>query len=108
MEEFEGYIFDLDGTVYLGDALVPGAGEAVVALRERGKRTVFLSNNPSHTRYEYAAKLTRLGLPTGAEDIVNSSVVMVDSEDQAMYFQLNQDWLTTRRRLHSSQLCRLH
>jgi arabinose operon protein AraL len=29
-----------------------------------GKRTVFLSNNPTHTREEYAAKLTRLGLPT--------------------------------------------
>lgn len=78
MEEFEGYIFDLDGTVYLGEALLPGAGEAITALRARGKRTVFLSNNPAHTRGAYADKLTRLGLPTKAEDVVNSSVVMVD------------------------------
>ncbi len=43
-----------------------------------GKRTVFLSNNPSHTREEYAAKLTRLGLPTPASDVINSSYVMAD------------------------------
>jgi arabinose operon protein AraL len=75
---YDAYIFDLDGTVYLGDTLLPTAGETLTHLREMGKRTVFLSNNPTHTRYDYAAKLTRLGLPTPAEDIINSSVVMVD------------------------------
>jgi ribonucleotide monophosphatase NagD (HAD superfamily) len=67
---YDAYIFDLDGTVYLGDALLPTAGETLTHLREMGKRTVFLSNNPTHTRYDYAAKLTRLGLPTPAEDII--------------------------------------
>lgn len=74
---YDAYIFDLDGTVYLGDALLPGAGEAIAALRARGKRTVFLSNNPTHTRDEYAKKLSRLGLPTRADDIINSSFVLV-------------------------------
>jgi len=75
---YEAYIFDLDGTVYLGDDLLPGAAEAIHSLREAGKRTVFLSNNPTHTRADYAAKLTRLGLPTPLTDVINSSVVMVD------------------------------
>ena len=75
---FSAYIFDLDGTVYLGDALLPMAGETIRTLRASGRRTVFLSNNPTHTRDEYAAKLTRLGLPTPREDIVNSTMVMVD------------------------------
>lgn len=75
---YDAYIFDLDGTVYLGDALLPTAGETLSRLRALGKRTVFLSNNPTHTREEYAAKLTRLGLPTPVSDIINSSVVMVD------------------------------
>ncbi|MCB8966174.1 MAG: HAD-IIA family hydrolase [Ardenticatenaceae bacterium] len=75
---YDAYIFDLDGTVYLGDALLPGAGETITHLRQLGKRTVFLSNNPTHTRTDYAAKLTRLGLPTPASDVVNSSYVMVD------------------------------
>jgi NagD protein len=75
---FHAYIFDLDGTIYLGDALLPTAGETITRLRELGQRTVFLSNNPTHTRHDYAARLARLGLPTPPADIVNSSVVMVD------------------------------
>ncbi len=78
MIEYDAYIFDLDGTVYLGEALLPHAGETIMRLRERGKRTVFLSNNPTHTRQAYAQKLTRLGLPTSDHDVVNSSFVMVD------------------------------
>jgi len=78
MKLYDGYIFDLDGTVYLGDSLLPGAGETIRQLRERGRRTVFLSNNPTHSRKTYAQKLTRLGLPTREEDIINSTVVMVD------------------------------
>lgn len=74
---YDAYIFDLDGTVYLADAFLPGALQAISTLRARGKRTVFLSNNPTHTRYGYAEKMTRLGLPTPADDIVNSSFVLV-------------------------------
>jgi len=75
---FAGYIFDLDGTVYLGEALLPTAGETLAALRALGARTIFISNNPTHAREEYALKLTRLGVPTPVEDILNSSLVMVD------------------------------
>ncbi|MCS6844335.1 MAG: HAD-IIA family hydrolase [Caldilineales bacterium] len=75
---YDAYVFDLDGTVYLGDTLLPTAGDTIIALRRLGKRTVFLSNNPTHTRHEYAAKLTRLGLPTPPEDIVTSGQVMAD------------------------------
>ena len=75
---YDGYIFDLDGTVYLGEALLPGAHACITSLRAAGRRTVFLSNNPTHSRFDYAAKLTRLGLPTPPEDIVNSSMVMAD------------------------------
>jgi ribonucleotide monophosphatase NagD (HAD superfamily) len=58
------FIFDLDHTVYLGDAFLPTARETITTLREQGKRTLFLSNNPTRTREDYAAKLTRLGLPS--------------------------------------------
>ncbi len=75
---YDAYIFDLDGTVYVGEALLPNAYHAITALRHAGKRTVFLSNNPTHTRFEYSGLLARLGLPTPPEDIINSSVVMVD------------------------------
>ncbi len=74
---YDGYVFDLDGTVYLGDDLLPGAAEAVTALRAAGKGTVFLSNNPTVTPAEAAARLTRLGLPTPTESVINSTLVLV-------------------------------
>lgn len=74
---YEAYIFDLDGTIYLGDALLPTVDQTLKTLRSLGKRFVFLSNNPTHTRQDYAQKLTRLGIPTPAEDVINSSAVMV-------------------------------
>jgi phosphoglycolate/pyridoxal phosphate phosphatase family enzyme len=73
---FSGYVFDLDGTVYLGDALLPGAKRTIEALRERGARVVFLSNKPLETRADYATKLTRLGVPTSPDEVINSSWVM--------------------------------
>jgi NagD protein len=77
-ELYDAYIFDLDGTVYLGDTLLPTAGQTITTLRALGRRTVFLSNNPAHTREDYARKLTRLGLPTPPSDVINSSLVMAD------------------------------
>lgn len=74
----QGYIFDLDGTVYLGDRLIPGADTAIAALRARGDKVVFLTNKPLDTRSTYATKLTRLGIPTEVDDIISSSVVMAD------------------------------
>ncbi|NLV91631.1 MAG: HAD-IIA family hydrolase [Firmicutes bacterium] len=76
MQLFDGYIFDLDGTVYLGDELIPGARETILRLRELGKKVVFLSNKPLETRADYAAKLTRLGIPTQEEEVVNSTYVL--------------------------------
>ncbi|HEU5328106.1 MAG TPA: HAD-IIA family hydrolase [Thermomicrobiales bacterium] len=73
---FDGYIFDLDGTVYLGDALLPGARRLLARLRALGRRTVFLSNNPTKDPEEYAAKLTALGVPAAPADIINTVVTM--------------------------------
>ncbi len=69
---YDGYLFDLDGTIYLGDELIPGADRVVASLRERGARVRFLSNKPIARRATYAAKLTKLGIPAGPEDVVNS------------------------------------
>jgi HAD superfamily hydrolase (TIGR01450 family) len=70
------YAFDLDGTVYLGDHLLPGAKRLIEYLRSAGVMTRFLSNNPTKDPEQYAAKLESLGLPTPVEDIVNTVVTM--------------------------------
>ena len=69
---YDGYIFDMDGTIYLGSDLLPGAHRLIVKLRELGKRVVFLSNNPTRDVGMYVDKLTKLGLPTPAEEIVTT------------------------------------
>jgi HAD superfamily hydrolase (TIGR01450 family) len=73
---YEGYVFDLDGTIYLGDELLPGAKRLIETLRENGKKVVFLSNNPTKDPEMYAEKLTKLGLPTPQEETVNTVVTM--------------------------------
>jgi HAD superfamily hydrolase (TIGR01450 family) len=72
-----GYVFDLDGTVYLGEALLPGAAETIRALRVAGRRTLFLTNKPLERPADYAAKLTRLGVPTDVADVVTSTDSLV-------------------------------
>ena len=75
---FRGFIFDLDGTVYLSDALIPGADRVIRLLREGGRKVVFLSNKPIQTREDYASKLTRLGIPTQPDEVINSTFVMTN------------------------------
>ena len=73
---YRGWLFDLDGTIYLGERLIPGADATIAALRAAGRRVVFLSNKPLQTRAEYAAKLTRLGVPAAPDDVISSSLVL--------------------------------
>ena len=69
---FAGYAFDLDGTLYIGDRLLPHAAEVVRDIRARGGRVVFVTNKPLETAADYAAKLTRLGIEASAEDVVTA------------------------------------
>ena len=64
--------------MYLGEALLPGAGEAIARLRALDRRIAFLSNNPTRTPAEYAAKLTALGVPATEGDVINSTQVLVE------------------------------
>lgn len=74
---FAGYALDLDGTVYLDEAAVPGAREAIEILRARGSRIVFVTNKPLAPASAYAAILTRIGIPATAHDVVTALDVLV-------------------------------
>jgi arabinose operon protein AraL len=75
---FKGFIFDLDGTIYRSDQLIPGAEGVIRLLRENKRKVVFLSNKPIQTREDYASKLTRLGIPTQPDEVINSTFVMTN------------------------------
>jgi HAD superfamily hydrolase (TIGR01450 family) len=77
VRRFDAYALDLDGTVYLGDALLPGAAETVLGLRAAGARVVFATNRPLDTAAAYAAKLTRLGIPASERDVVTAVDALV-------------------------------
>ena len=71
--EVHGLILDLDGTVYRGDIPLPGAFEALARWRELATPVVFVTNNSTQSRSEFAAKLNRLGYTVSEEQIVNSA-----------------------------------
>ena len=60
---FRAFIVDLDGVVYRGLQLLPGAREFVAWADQTGRRTLFLSNNSFATMEEVAEKLARLDIP---------------------------------------------
>ena len=67
---FGGYALDLDGTVYLGEELLPGAARAVARIRAAGAGVVFLTNNPLRSAASYARRLTALGIAAGEAEVV--------------------------------------
>jgi HAD superfamily hydrolase (TIGR01450 family) len=67
---FGGYAMDLDGTVYLGGKLLPGAAETIARIRGQGARVVFLTNNPLRSAASYAGRLDGLGIPAEPADVV--------------------------------------
>ena len=62
----------MDGTFYLGNQLLPGALEFIDLLDQRGIQFLFLTNNSSRTRKEYADKIRRLGLDLPESKIFTS------------------------------------
>ena len=62
LSEIRCFLLDMDGTFYLGDQLLPGALEFIDLLVNQDIQYLFLTNNSSKTRKEYADKISRLGL----------------------------------------------
>jgi HAD superfamily hydrolase (TIGR01457 family) len=78
---FRCFLFDMDGTVFLGERLLPGAAELLTYLEGRGTPFFFITNNSSRSRHDYALKLAKLGLPYSEERIFTSG------EATAIYLQ---------------------
>jgi 4-nitrophenyl phosphatase len=73
-----GAVLDLDGTVYRGDAALPGAAETVATLRERGVSVLFCSNNPTKTPAEYVDRLAGMGIEVDESMVLPASTVTRD------------------------------
>jgi NagD protein len=69
-----GFLIDMDGVLYRGADLLPGAGEFVRELRSRDIPFRFLTNNSQRTRRDVVAKLSRLGIDADEEHVFTSAM----------------------------------
>ncbi|UOF90383.1 HAD-IIA family hydrolase [Fodinisporobacter ferrooxydans] len=67
-------VFDLDGTLYRGDRVIPDAPEFVQMIKEYGCSCIFLTNNSSKTPAQVTVKLNKMGIPATAAEVYTSSM----------------------------------
>jgi 4-nitrophenyl phosphatase len=73
-----GAIVDLDGTVYRGDSLIPGARRGIAALRNADFELCFFSNNPTKSPTEFANRLAGMGLTVTPGEIESAATVTAE------------------------------
>lgn len=74
MGRAEGLVLDLDGTVYFGDDLIPGAAEAIEQLQQAGFPRCFATNTTRRPRSDLVMRLRSMGIEVAAEDIFTAPV----------------------------------
>lgn len=67
------FLFDMDGTIYLGSQPLPGAAELIKKIDSSSKSYYFLTNNSSRDNEYYQAKLEKMGIITEQEKILIST-----------------------------------
>lgn len=70
-----GFIFDLDGTIYVGDNIIDGVADAIKELKARGDKVVFLTNKSIAKRTDYVEKLNSLGIDVELNEVINSNYI---------------------------------
>jgi HAD superfamily hydrolase (TIGR01450 family) len=74
-DQFDGFLIDLDGVVWVGREFVQGSVEALRELLEAGKEIVFVTNNPARPPATYAGWLREAGIPVADDRVVTAGVV---------------------------------
>ncbi|MEG0136118.1 MAG: HAD-IIA family hydrolase [Cetobacterium sp.] len=78
MKDYKGYLFDIDGTLLLGDVLISGAKEKIEELRKKGKTIGFYTNNSSKNPKSYIEKFKKLGIDIELKEVITAGVVLAD------------------------------
>ena len=72
--EKKGFICDMDGVIYHGNRVLPGAREFINWLHRENKQFLFLTNNSGYTPRELQQKLARMGLDVSEEHFYTSAL----------------------------------
>lgn len=67
------FLFDMDGTLYLGERLYDFTKELLLTIRRQGKRYLFMTNNSSKSVADYVKKLAKMGIEATEEDFITAS-----------------------------------
>jgi HAD superfamily hydrolase (TIGR01450 family) len=67
------FLFDMDGTLYLGDRLYDFTKELLSQIKKSGGKYMFMTNNSSKSVLDYIKKLDKLGIKAEYEDFITSS-----------------------------------
>ena len=67
------YLFDMDGTLYIGDRLFPFTKDLLSAISASGAKYLFMTNNSSKSVADYITKLEKLGIRAQRDDFITSS-----------------------------------
>lgn len=82
IDRFDAVLSDLDGVVYAGPDAIPGAPEALEAVKAAGVPVVFVTNNASRSVEQVADHLSELGVKTSGDQVISSAqaaaVVLTD------------------------------
>ena len=78
LENVKLFLFDLDGTIYLGDNEIPGSYSAIAKLRKMGKKVCVFTNNSSRSHNDYIARLNDMGFAVEDEEVYTSGEVTAD------------------------------
>src|SRR5262245_32959646 len=70
LAEMGGFVFDLDGCVWTGEVLTPGAADVLALLREQGRAVCFLTNNSRARAATLQTKLERLGVHAATHEVL--------------------------------------
>ncbi|MCL2785602.1 MAG: HAD-IIA family hydrolase [Methanomassiliicoccaceae archaeon] len=76
--DVSGVMIDMDGTVYKGGNVIPGAPEFIERLKEKGIPFVFLTNNSSSNRANYLIKLLGMGFKVSIDNILTSTTATIE------------------------------
>jgi len=94
-EKYDYFIFDLDGTIYRGEHLIPHADEVINYLKSIGKKIVFVSNKTTGTAKDYHNLLKNWGLNIEEDEIINSTIVassyLKKNFNGEMFFAIGED-----------------
>ncbi|KAK6124548.1 hypothetical protein DH2020_041718 [Rehmannia glutinosa] len=90
LDSVDVFLFDCDGVIWKGDALIDGVSDTLDTLRAMivfiicvGKKLVFVTNNSTKSRRQYAKKFHSLGISVSEDEIFSSSFAA------AMYLKAN-------------------